>query len=55
MAPFGHSSRRRDGCQFGRWAGEVHGEQAGDALDHHVAHIGQRLADERDPPTGAAA
>ena len=31
-------------------AGGVHREEARDALDHHVADIGQRLADQRDAP-----
>ena len=31
-------------------ARRMHGEQAGDAFDHHVAHVGRRLADKRDAP-----
>ena len=47
-APFGHSSRRRDGIHAGRSPRAMHGEQAGDALDHHLAHVVLGLADQRD-------
>ena len=49
-APFGHSSRRREGIQTGRSCAPMHREQAGDALDHHLAHVVLGLADERDRP-----
>jgi len=28
----------------------MHGKQTGNALDHHLAHVGERLADQCDAP-----
>ena len=51
-APLLHSTRRRDGIQVGRSMQPVRGKEAGDALDHHLAHLVLVLADQRDAPRG---